>query len=136
MANYVVKNIDNVIDSSNEAITIHSVNRNFEKLLENDIALAGLAEELNKTGSGIQGYITGVPYDKGEMIWFVDYEDGTPQLHILKSLLDENKNIPAKTLKNKLYTYEPSGWKDMYEYGTMIDGDLSAYVLNMFNLNL
>lgn len=24
----------------------------------------------------------------------------------------------------------------MYEYGTMIDGDLSAYVLNVFNLNL
>lgn len=53
MANYVVKNIDNVIDSSNEAITIHSVNRNFEKLLRNDIALAGLVEELKNTGSGI-----------------------------------------------------------------------------------
>lgn len=71
------------------------------------------------------------------MVWFVDYDDeNTPSLHILKSLLDENTNMPTKTIKSGLESYEPSGWKDMYEYGTMMDGELSTYVSNIFNLNL
>lgn len=136
MADYVVTNIDNVIDSSNEAITIHSVNRNFEKLLQNDINLAKLALSSNASGSGIQGYIEGVPYGKDDLVWFKDEENNESRLYVLKSLIDNNTNKPTKSLYNKIYTFEPSGWRDMYEYGSMVDNDLSSYILRIFNINL
>ena len=121
MSEYVIENIEHIDASSNEIINRHTINRNFLKLLENDKALAMLmnSPEINK--NNIKAFYNGNPYSKGDLIWFKSYSDeGTPVLHILRSLVDGNTNYPTKTTIDKVESYESSGWKDEYEYGTAI----------------
>lgn len=70
--NYVVKNIENVNNSSNEVITRHTINRNFEKLLKNDIALSELANSTDSNKVGIKGWQEGMSYNLGDIVWFTE----------------------------------------------------------------
>ena len=91
------------------------------KLLENDKALAVLMDSPEINRNNIKAFHSGNPYAKGDLVWFKDYsDDGVPVLHILRSLVDDNTNYPTKTLLDKVESYEVSGWKDEYEYGTTI----------------
>ena len=121
MSAYVIENIEHVDESSNEIINRHTINRNFLKLLENDKALAALMDSPEINRNNIKAFHSGNPYVKGDLVWFKDYsDDGVPVLHILRSLVDDNTNYPTKTLLDKVESYEVSGWKDEYEYGTTI----------------
>jgi len=121
-----------VINSSNEIINRHVINRNFEKLLENDKALNDLlnSPEINK--SGIRAYSEGLAYDKDDLVWFTE---GT-ELFLLRSIIANNTNHPVRSEYNKIQSFEPSGWRDEYQYGSMADGDLSSYIINVFNNNI
>ena len=134
MSEYVIQNIEHIDASSNEIINRHTINRNFLKLLENDKALAALmnSPEINK--NNIKAFYNGNPYAKGDLIWFKDYsDDGIPVLHILRSLVDGNTNYPTKTMIDKVESYENSGWKDEYEYGTAIQTTILSYINLIFS---
>lgn len=142
--NYVVKNIENVNNSSNEVITRHTINRNFEKLLKNDIALSELANSTDSNKIGIKGWQEGMSYNLGDIVWFTEEN----RIFLLRSNIQNNDNRPQRTLYNKKLSFEPSGWRDMYEFGTLVndievqdisissDNDIVKYVLETFNKNI
>lgn len=59
----------NVVVGTNEIVSRFSMNRNFEKLLSNDLYLSAL---YNSTAQGmnIQEYQSQRTYDYGDTIWF------------------------------------------------------------------
>lgn len=133
MSAYMIENIEHVDESSNEIINRHTINRNFLKLLENDKALAVLMDSPEINRNNIKAFHSGNPYAKGDLVWFKDYsDDGVPVLHILRSLVDDNTNYPTKTLLDKVESYEVSGWKDEYEYGTTIQTSIKSYLSLIF----
>lgn len=135
---YVLKNIENINNAGNEILNRHTINRNFLKLLENDKILDSLMNSpiINKTG--ITPYLSTKIYNKNDLIWYKDFNQKTnqPVLYILRSLCDNNSSKPEKTYYDKVETFEDSGWKDEYEYGSIIENSILTYLGIAFNRNI
>ena len=137
MTEYVIQNIENVDESSNELINRHTINRNFLKLLENDKALDQLMSSQTINQNGILPYFEGKVYQKNDLIWFKDENsDGEPVLYILRSMIDNNSNKPIKSIIDKIESFEDSCWKDEYEYGSIIENSIKSYLSRVFNRNI
>ena len=137
MTEYVIQNIENVDESSNEVINRHTINRNFLKLLENDKALDQLMSSQLINQNNIIPYFKGKTYQKNDLIWFKDKNsNGEPMLYILRSLIDNNSNIPTKSVIDKIESFEDSCWKDEYEYGSIIENSIKSYLSYVFDRNI
>ena len=68
----VIKHVDDVSVSSNELNLSHVMNRNFLKLLENDMAIGSLTENVRNGLYRIMPYIEGHTYSKNDIVFFVD----------------------------------------------------------------
>lgn len=113
----ILTNIENIDNSANEPLTVHTLNRNFEKLLRNDEQLQKFKENLKNSRNKIAIYSENTVYDAGDVIWY--RYDG--DLYILQSLNNNNTNRPEKKLVGGGYSFQPSGWKDIYEFSSFAD---------------
>jgi len=85
---YILSSTLHMDVTSNEMITTHSINRNFERLLNNDKILDSLKRMIyDGTIEPWSNYNT---YDLGDIVWYRREN----KLYILKSLINENKNVP------------------------------------------
>lgn len=107
----------NIAVSSNEMFLRATINRNLEKLLKNDLALAKIIDSYG-TGSefSIQIYKDTRIYAKGDVVIYPEYNsDNTKILNIylLESIEDNNTNIPKyEIIDTYIKDFTKSGWKE------------------------
>ena len=96
----------------NEIVTPETVNRNVEKLLENDAALAGAVVSAFD-GMGISEYRARPGgYMYGDLVWYRRGSD----LYLLKCLIDGNETPPSKAFaQGGDPDFRRYGWKDENE---------------------
>ena len=126
--------LNNVDLAYNEVITNTSLNRNFEKLLSNDVYLIEKAETEYSKIDFIGEYVPGHTYNKGDVVIYIEerYDekknaDGdtirsvhtVENLFILKSLIDNNDNKPEYEIVEGLYYFNASGWKNENNIGSV-----------------
>lgn len=70
MANFVLKNIEDIDVAVNEVITRFSFNRNSRKLLDNDIALAELYDSVF-AGLDISTWNRTAVYAHDSLVWYL-----------------------------------------------------------------
>lgn len=115
----ILPNTDNVDVSNHEILYTHQINRNINKLIENDKKL----NELFKKAYGsviINEYIEFKAYQIDDLIWF--YDENLEKLKILRCIIRNNTTKPTFIDGS----YEKSGWHDEYE-----KEELSSYGLDI-----
>lgn len=128
----VLTNLNNIDVAVNELISNMSINRNVEKLLENDKLLEQMylsvlgALQIDEWKSNAE---TNKPYNYGDLVWFKDI-DG--KLWLFRCIQDNNVNSPQLAIDDKnSYVYEnPNfqkyGWDDQNEYIDIINMGLRS----------
>ena len=120
---------DSVAVGTNEVLSRYSLNRNFEKLLSNDLYIQELQAATLST-LNIKDYQPQNTYDYGDIVWYTpDSSDPTRKL-LLKCLVDDNQNNPNVAIKetssyvNGQPFFEKYGWKDQNRQIPLSSGDL------------
>lgn len=124
---YVLSSIECIDVAANEIITTHSINRNYERLLNNDKELEKLKDMIYD--GKIKPWSEHQIYNKGDIIWYK--KDN--HLYILKSLKEHNTSVPTARLKNNRQFFNDSGWQDANEYSTLFQDDISVLIGRYFN---
>lgn len=112
-----LKNIDVAVD---EYITRHSLNRNIERLLHNDLQLEQIYRNVLES-INISPYSTtrSEPYMYNDLIWFRNENDFS-DLYLLRSIMDYNKYSPQIAIDKKdkygVIDFESYGWSDQNGY--------------------
>lgn len=107
----------NIFVSSNELFLRATINRNLEKLLENDLTLAKIIDHYG-TGSefSIQIYKDTRIYVKGDIVIYPEYNKEKTQIlniFLLESLIDNNANTPEYEIVNSyVRDFSASGWRE------------------------
>lgn len=123
----IVKNRKNVYVAINEVITRFSINRNFEKLLENDRRLAEFYKHVFAEldiSEYIDPAVSGTAYQYDDLIWF---QDQNKDLWLLRSILNDNVNSPSLAIGDLLDgkpNFEKYGWQDQNEHVDLLNSDL------------
>lgn len=134
-ADFILDNTMHIANSSNELLNRHTINRNFKKLLENDLKLNMLYDAVIQNKVNIQEYTVGKTYNKGQLVWYACknmYNDEW-SLYLLESLRNNNNNEPKLIYnENNEVSFIESGWKDKNEYTTIIENGLSTMVVHDF----
>jgi hypothetical protein len=134
MLNYVIQNVENVNVSQNEIVSKHSLNRNFEKLLQNDKELVQLAMNIISSATTIKSYVKGLEYNRGNYVWFTPPKNDSTyslNLYLLECMYDGNANSPTRTLVDGIYTFETSGWKNKNDVASIMSENLYPAVLDL-----
>ena len=128
MANVaIIRNIRNAAVAANEVITRFSVNRNFQKLLENDKLLSDfykrVFDELD-IGEYVDPKVSGIPYEYDDIVWF---QDSNKDLWLLRCVTDDNQNSPQLAVSEAngaVPNFRKYGWEDQNEYIDIFDSNL------------
>lgn len=113
----IISNLTYVDVSNNEPIVTHTINRNIEKLLQNDLALNEVFSSIFGA-TAVSEYIEGNTYKFNDLVWFIDDDK---QLYILRSLADGNKNKPRKPFID----YD---WNDENVYVDLVQNGLEVII--------
>lgn len=122
-------NYEGIINSSNEVLNYHTINKNLEKLYQNDEILSQKKAEI--FSKSIKTYIKNYAYNKNDVIWFKTTSPITnkTETFILKSIIYNNIHTPvAKIVENGIISFEDSGWMDCQDYSTCIQNNISSYI--------
>ena len=126
-----MKNVRNIDVTGNEIMSKYQINRNLEKLLENDIIIYNACQSVLGSMS-IKEYTESATYQYGELVWFL-LKDGAGKidsLWLLRCIEDNNSKQPdVVKLKSGQLDYSrlsESGWKDENKYIDLV----SAGVVN------
>ena len=98
----------NVDIAQNEYVTKYSFNRNFEKLISNDMIL----DEMSQNNLNIETYNKYKTYSKNDLV-FYKIKKTDPQLYVLCSLTTPNQHKPRvrKDINtNELYVISSEYW--------------------------
>lgn len=124
----IIRNVRNVAVAANEVITRFSVNRNFKKLLDNDLALVEFYKQVFDKldiGEFVDPAVSGVPYEYDQIVWF---QDKKKDLWLLRCIFDENWDSPQRAIdeaaSGKAPNFRKYGWEDQNEYVDIFDSDL------------
>ena len=109
------KNID---VAANELFLRVTINRNLEKLLQNDITLAKKIEQQGTTDNfAIQFYKDTRIYNKDDIVLYYEYEadnNTIDNIYILQSLSNDNATQPRyEIIDSYIKDFNKSGWKDI-----------------------
>lgn len=128
----------NITVASNELFLRATINRNLEKLLENDLYLRSkIAQYGTSSEFVIQMYKETKIYNKGEVIVYPEYNEEKTQIlniYLLECTKDENDNEPKyETINRFVKDFSASGWKDVNPlfaiYNSFEDGiNISAFL--------
>ena len=107
--------------AANELFLRVTINRNLEKLIDNDIYLKRL---IDSYGSGnnfsIQAYKKDYEYLKGDVVIYPEYsEDGKSILdvYLLESLVDKNVSVPKyEIVQDFVKDFTKSNWKELNSF--------------------
>lgn len=134
---YVLDNIDNVKVSSNEVFNRFTLNRNFEKLLQNDKDLEKLKFDI--VSGRIRPFVEGTSYGKNELVWYI-CESPLSRMHelfLLRSTISDNIHTPELKIIDGQITFEDSGWLDVLDLYTLLNnnfqGHVDSYIVNRLN---
>lgn len=128
MAKYTDLNITNINVSINELINRHTLNRNFEKLLDNDKKLAKLIDDMVQSATTIKEYYPGIAYTKGIYVWYKTAYKGKVQLFLLQNLIENNSNEPTLDDDTETASFRKSGWDNKNELKSVFDNSIKEYV--------
>lgn len=134
---YVLKNIENVKISSNEIFNRFTLNRNFEKLLQNDKDLERLKFDI--VSGRIRPFVEGAGYEKNDLIWYICKSplSGKRELFLLRSTISDNIHTPEMKIIDGQITFEDSGWLDVLDLYTILNnnfnGHIDSYIVNRLN---
>ncbi len=130
----IIDYINNIDIAYNEVVSNASINRNLEKLLENDKMLLQKADETFKSLDFVSEYVPGYSYNRGDAVFYIQHRyderkntDGVvisrvhtiENIFLLKSLVDNNTNEPSYVEANGLYYFDESGWKNQNNFGSI-----------------
>ena len=134
--NKFLENVSDIDVSPNEIMYTHQFNRNFVKLLENDIYLDKMANSI--LGSfNIKQWIGGNRYAYGDLVWYSGPNNDS--LYLLRSIEDQNEKVPDIKLVNGRLDNDAlnqSGWNDQNRYMTLIELGLESLVKRDINSRL
>ena len=112
--------------TDNEIMSKYQINRNLEKLLQNDILIYKTCQ--NVLGSmNVKEYSESTVYQYGELVWFLlrDRYGKIDSLWMLRCIENDNSKPPvAVKLQNGQLDYDKlieSGWKDENKYIDLIN---------------
>ena len=121
-----LKNVRHVDVTDNEIMSKYQINRNLEKLLQNDILIYKTCQSV--LGSmNVKEYSESTVYQYGELVWFLlrDRYGKADSLWMLRCIEDNNNKPPvAVKLPNGQLDYDKlgeSGWKDENKYIDLIN---------------
>ena len=123
--------------ASNELFLRATINRNLEKLLKNDIALANKIEEYGTNSEfSIQGYKPTRIYNAGDAILWTEYsDDGTEvkNIYLLESMIANNANEPAyEVVDGFIKDFSKSGWKNSNPFFSIYSSNDPALNISSF----
>lgn len=138
MANFVLKNIEDIDVAVNEVITRFSFNRNSRKLLDNDIALAELYDSVF-AGLDISTWNMTAVYAYDSLVWYLHSDRS---LWLLRSTMDgnvgNNPGIAISKSNGKTPDFSSLHWENQNEFIDVLDEkygileSIRMYVMNMF----
>lgn len=133
MVEKIVYNVNNINNSPNEILNGCTINKNFEKLYQNDLELAKVRYSLNE--GRINPYLDGYSYNKDDVVWFRTISPITnkSEIFVLRSILSNNIHRPVIELIEGSISFEKSGWVDCQEFATYVQNDLSNYIKDVYN---
>ena len=111
--------IGDVAVGHNELITRFSLNRNYRKLVENDISLLTLYNRITG-GVDIDEWNPNVKYPVGTLVWYTSSPDC--ELYLLRNLVHEN------TLEPNPKDFADTGWRNENEHKTILDYGLEKTI--------
>lgn len=127
--NNIIEHKNNIINSSNEVLNQFTINKNLEKLYQNDLKLSNEKEKIYS--NGINSYIQNYAYKKNDIVWFKTKSPITNrnEIFILRSIISDNIHIPEPKVTEKgIISFEDSGWVDCQDFVTCVQNDLSSYI--------
>lgn len=130
MSKAIIENVHGNDVTGNEPMTRASFNRNFRRLLENDLAIDKHQQDFSNVAR-IRAFVEGQSYSKNETVWFREYNDttGDIDLYILKSLSDGNTATPKRELMvDGTESFAGSGWSDQCKFSSLYNTYLGRYV--------
>lgn len=125
---YVLQNIDNIDVASNEIFNRFTLNRQFKKLLENDLRLEEL--KFSIADGKIRPFVKGTLYKKNDLIWYIteSVRSKHKELFLLRSAINDNDHEPAMKIVDNDITFEDSGWIDMFEFYTLLNNNYESHI--------
>lgn len=112
-----LKHIDVAV---NEYISRHTINRNIERLLHNDLQLEGIYKSVLES-LAISPYSStrSEPYMYNQLVWYRNQHD-TSELYLLRCVMDYNPYSPQVAIdakdSNGVIDFEAYGWSDQNGY--------------------
>ena len=125
--------------ATNEMYLRATINRNLEKLLKNDLALAKIVEEYSEHKIfSIETYKEDTVYSKGDIVVFIEYnykKRSILNLYLLESMEDSNSNVPEYEISDGyIKDFSKSGWKNLNPFFSIFSAssddetNLSAFI--------
>lgn len=132
----VLDNTHNIHVAQNELVTQHAWNRNFIKLVEIDKLLKEQGDMI-KSSINIMDNDPQAIYQPGDAIWYKSQVpgilSGEMNLYLLINLLPDNPGL-QENVSPRLF--EKLGWKNKYDYKSMLDYGLSSVLTDKVNLRM
>lgn len=128
-----IPNKDNINVAPNEILNTYTINRNFNKLLENDIFLEEMAIKIFQSIVQLNEYSSVINYQKGEYVFFKTIIDDQPRVFLLQSLIDNNyNNEPKLQYDSNNNIFFGNYWANKFQTLIKIDDEIKKYCRNYF----